>query len=171
VVPVYSGRAPDSSGRTFDQAPSAPTSRLVVAAVAQRRDRGQLLAPLDRPGGQGFEQDPPQVAAEHLGTPAGAVVGLLEQQGAVRVEHAGGLGALVDDGVELVGEAGRGQGGLPVVLVQVELAALGPGLRRRLRLVDRGRDAVDVQDAGQGEAAQARPDDCDRCCHGAPLTE
>ena len=63
---------------------------------------------------------------------------------------------------ELVGEAGRFERELPVVLVDVELAALRAGLRPRLRLVDRGGDAVDVEDAGEGEAAEAGADDRDR---------
>ena len=140
VVPMYSGVASDSSGRTFDQAPSAPTRSSVVdgrpvgegqlvPAVAEGRGAGELLAPLDRLRGQGVEQDPPQIAAEHLGTAAGAVVGLVEQHRAVLVEHARGLAALVDDRAELVGEAGRGERDLPVVLVDVELAALRAGLR------------------------------------------
>ena len=40
------------------------------------------------------------------------------------------LAALVDDRAELVGEAGRGERELAVVLVDVELAALRAGLRR-----------------------------------------
>jgi hypothetical protein len=42
----------------------------------------------------------------------------------VLVEHARSLAALVDDRAELVGEAGRFECELPVVLVDVELAAL-----------------------------------------------
>ena len=57
-------------------------------------DAGELLAPLDRLRGQRVEQDPPQVAAEHLGAPARAVVGLVEQHRAVLVEHARRLAAL-----------------------------------------------------------------------------
>jgi hypothetical protein len=57
---------------------------------------------------------------------------------------------------------------LPVVLVDIELAALGAGLRRGLRLVDRRGDAVDVEDAGEGEAAEARADDRDGCRHHVP---
>ena len=130
-----------------------------------------FLSPLDRLGGQGVEQDPPQVAAKHLGTPTGAVVGLVEQHRAVLVEHARGLAALVDDRAELVGEAGRFERELPVVLVDVELAALRAGLRRGLRLVDRRGDAVDVEDAGEGEAAEARADDRDWCRHGVSFRE
>ncbi len=118
--------------------------------------------------GQGVEQDPAQVAAEHLGTPGRAVVGLVEQHRAVLVEHARRLAALVDDRAELVGEAGRFERELPVVLVDVELAALRAGLRRGLRLVDRRGDAVDVQDACEGEAAEARADDRDWCRHHVP---
>ena len=142
VVPTYSGFASESSGRTFDQAPSAPTRRLgghgrpvgegqLVPAVAEGPDAGDLASPLDRLVGQGVEQDPPQVAAEHLGTPARAVVGLVEQHRAVLVEHARRLAALVDDRAELVGEAGRFERELPVVLVDVELAALRAGLAPR----------------------------------------
>ncbi|MFB4302420.1 TetR/AcrR family transcriptional regulator [Actinomadura sp. NTSP31] len=64
------------------------------------------------------------------------------------VEHARRLGTLVDDRAELVGEAGRCERGLAVVLVDVELAALRAGLGRGVGLVDRGGDAVDVQDGG-----------------------
>jgi hypothetical protein len=89
---------------------------------------GDLAFPLDHLLGQGVEQDPAQVTAEHPRRPAGAVVGLLQQHRAVLVEHARGLGALVDDRAELAGEAGRFERELPVVLVDVELAALRSGL-------------------------------------------
>jgi hypothetical protein len=62
----------------------------------------------------------------------------------------------VNDRAELAGEAGRFERGLPVLLVDVELAALRTGRRRRIGLVDRCRDAVDVEDARKGEAAKAR---------------
>jgi hypothetical protein len=120
-----------------------------------------LAAPLDRPRRQGVEQDAPQVAAEHLGTPAGAVVGIVEQHRAVGVDYARRLAALVDDRAELAGQAGRRERALPVVLVHVELAALRAGRGRGLRLVDRRGDAVNVQHAGEGEAAEARADDRD----------
>ena len=77
------------------------------------------------------------------------------------VEHARGLAALVDDRAELAREADRFERELPVVLVDVELAALRAGLPGGIRLVDRRGDAVDVQDAGEGEAAEARADDRD----------
>ena len=169
---MYSGVASESSGRTRDQAPSAPTSRLVVtvepsAKVTSCRpspsgaDPGDLAPPPDRAGRERVEQELPQVAAEHLGAAAGAVVGLVEQDSAVRVEHPRRLAALVDEAAELVEQAGRLQGELPVVLVDVELAALGAGAGRGLGLVDRRRDAVDVQDAGEGQAAEAGADDRD----------
>ena len=99
VVPTYSGVASDSSGRTFDQAPSAPTRRPAVTvdpsanvelvpAVAEGPDAGDLAPPLDRPVRQRVEQDAAQVAAQHLGTPGGPLVGLVEQHRALRVERA-----------------------------------------------------------------------------------
>ena len=180
VVPVYSGLASDSSGRIFDQAPSAPTRRPLVTvgpwakvelvpAVAEGLDIGDLASPLDHLVGQGVEQDPTQVSAEHLGTPSRAVVGVVEQHRAVLVEHARRLAALVDDRAELLGETGRFERELPVVLVDVELAALCAGLCRGLRLVDGGGDAVDVEEASEGEAAEARTDDGDWRRHDGPF--
>ncbi len=64
-----------------------------MPAIAKGVDVGDLASPLDYLVGQGFEQDPAQVSAEHLGTPAGAVVGLVEQHRAVLVEHARSLAA------------------------------------------------------------------------------
>lgn len=79
----------------------------------------------------------------------------------MRIEYAGGLAALVDDRAELIREAGRLERTLPVVFVQVELAALSPGLRRPVSLVNRDREPVDVQDAGEREAAEPGADDRD----------
>jgi hypothetical protein len=141
----------------------------LVPPVAEGLDIGDLASPLDHLAGQGVEQDPAQVSAEHLGTPGRAVVRLVEQHLAVLVEHAGSLAALVDDRAELVGEAGRFERELPVVLVDVELAALRAGLRRRIRLVDRRGDAMDVEDACEGEAAEARTDDRYWCRHDVPF--
>jgi AcrR family transcriptional regulator len=53
--------------------------------------------------------------------------------------------------------------------VDVELAALRAGARRGLRLVDRRRDAVDVEHARENETAEARTDDRDGCRHRIPL--
>ena len=44
------------------------------------------------------------------------------------------------------------------MLVDIELAALRAGLSRGLRLVDRRGDAMDMEDACEGEAAEARTD-------------
>ena len=77
------------------------------------------------------------------------------------VEHARGLATLVDDGAERLREAGRRERGLPIWLMDVELAALRPSARRRLGLVDRRGDAMDVENAGEDEPAEAGADDCD----------
>ena len=58
-------------------------------------------------------------------------------------------------------EASGLEADLPVVVVDVQQSALGARVGRGLGLVDRGRDAVDVQHAGEREAAQARADDGD----------
>ncbi len=82
------------------------------------------------------------------------------------VEHAQRLAALVDETEELVVETGVLQGELPVVVVDVEHAALRTGGGRGLRLVDRGRYAVDVQDPGERQPAEPRADDRDGGGHG-----
>jgi hypothetical protein len=121
---------------------------------------------LDRPLGQGFDQQLAQFAAQHLGPPARAVVGLFQQHGAVAVERARGLTALVDQGAETVDQAGGLQRDLSVMVMDVEQAALGAGLGRRFGLIDRRGDAVDVQDAGEDEAAETGADDGDVRRHG-----
>jgi hypothetical protein len=134
-----------------------------VAAVAEGPDAADLASPPDHVVGQRVEQDATQVPAQHLGTPGGAFVGLVEQRRALRVERAQRLAALVDDRAELAGEVGRGERALPVVGVNVELTALRADVFRGVGLVDRRGDAV--EDAGEGEAAEARADDRDWRCH------
>src|SRR3954453_10435786 len=112
--------------------------------------------------GRTRDHAPPQISAEHLWTPARAVVRLVEQDRAMLVEHARSLAALVDDRAELVGEAGRFERALPFVLVDVELAALGARPRRRLGLVDGRGDAVPLKNPGEGQAAEPGADDRDR---------
>ena len=150
-----------------------------MAAVAQGTDGTHLVTPPDGALGQGVEQHPAQVAALHLGTPSAAVVGFVEQDGAVRGEDPGGLAALEDQAAELLRQARGRQRRLTVVLVDVEHPALGARGRGRLRLVDGDRDAVDVQDAGQDESAEAGSDDRDvgahrdssRCWYAVPIVE
>jgi hypothetical protein len=72
----------------------------------------------------------------------------------------------VDEVAEPVVQACRVEGELPVVFVDVELAALCAGPGRGLGLVDGRRDAVDVQDAGEREPAEPSADDRD---HSASL--
>ncbi len=100
-----------------------------MPAAAERPDGGDLVPPPDRAGGQGVEQDPPQGTPVHFRTPAGAVVGLVVQDRSVLVEHARGLAALVDDAEEFLEQPGRLEGQLPVVVVDVEHAALDAGGR------------------------------------------
>jgi hypothetical protein len=91
-----------------------------VVTIDPSADIGDLACPPDRPLGQGVEQDPAQVAAQHLGARR-RVAGDVEQQFAVLVQYARRVGALVDDRVELVDQAGVRERALAVVLVDVEL--------------------------------------------------
>ncbi len=97
----------------------------------------------------------------HLGATAAAVVGLVEEERAVRVEHPRRLGAFTDDPAELVEQPGRLQRELSVVVMDVEHPALRAGAGRRIGLVDGSGDAVDVQDASESQPAEAGANDRD----------
>ncbi len=84
----------------------------------------------------------------------------------MRIEHAAGLAACMDEGAEGVMQASRPQRLLAAFLVDIEQATLAARLRRRIRLIYCGGDAVDVQHAGEHQPAQARADDGDM--HGDP---
>jgi len=62
----------------------------------------------------------------------------------------------VNDCTELFGESGDLERELSVVFVEIELSALGADFRRGLRLIDRCGDTMDVEDACEGEATEAR---------------
>ncbi|CAM5627373.1 hypothetical protein SRIMM317S_04937 [Streptomyces rimosus subsp. rimosus] len=160
----------ESSGRTarpgavrahqqggFDGA--AVGERHLVAALAEGAGTADLVPPADGARRERIEQGLPQLAALHLGAPARAVVRLVEQDGPVPVEDAQRLTALQDQAMELVHQVGCLEGELPVVVVDVEQPALMAGRGGGLRLVDGGRYAVDVQDAGECEAAETGADD------------
>jgi hypothetical protein len=119
------------------------------------------VTPADSALRQRVDQHLPQVGALHLGTPARAVVGLVEQNCAVGLQDPHGLAALQDQALELGHQVGGLDGELAVVVVDVEHSALRPRRRRVLCLVDSGLDAVDVQHAGEREAAESGTDDRD----------
>ena len=70
------------------------------------------------------------------------------------VEHVGRLAALVDNGVELLGESRHFECKLSVVLVDIKLTALRASLCRGLGLVDCDRNAVLVEHAGESAGRQ-----------------
>jgi hypothetical protein len=132
-----------------------------MPAGTEGRYGGELLAPLDSLLWQGFDENAPEIAAQHLGAAAGAVIGFLKQHRAMPVEHARSLTALVDEGAERVCEARHRERVLAAFLVDIEHSALRAGFSRGLGLVDRSRYAVDVEDACEGEAAKAGANDGD----------
>lgn len=67
----------------------------------------------------------------------------------------------MDDGAERIGEAGDFKRALSIMFVNVELAALRASTGRGLRFIDGHGNAMDVEDAGEDEAAEARTDDRD----------
>ncbi|GGO47975.1 hypothetical protein GCM10012286_42510 [Streptomyces lasiicapitis] len=74
------------------------------------------------------------------------------------VEDARRLAALAMTVPEALVKTGGTQRGLPGLLVDVQHAALGAGGRGRVEVEDGGLDAVQVQDAGERETAEARAD-------------
>ena len=133
-----------------------------VAAAAERSGPGDLAVPAHGAGRQRVEQQVPQLGALHLGSATRPVVGVVDEDGAVRVEHPVVLAALEDEPAEPLGQAGRGEGRLAGVVVDVEHPALGAGGGGGVGLVDRARDAAHSQDAGEDEAPETAPDDRDR---------
>jgi len=136
-----------------------------VAVLAEGTGAADLVAPPDGAGRERVEQHLTQLAALHLRAATCAVVGFVEHDGPVPVEDPHRLAALQDEAAELVHQAGCLEGELPVVVVDVEHPALHARHRGRLRLVDRGRDSVDMQHAGEGEAAESGADDRDCGVH------
>ena len=67
----------------------------------------------------------------------------------------------MDELPELVVETELAQGALSGLLVQIEQAALGAGVERRVELVDGRRDAVELKDAREDGTGQASSDDRD----------
>jgi len=136
-----------------------------VPALAQGARAGHPVTPPDGPGRERVEQRAAQLAAQHLGAPTRTVVGLLEQDGPAPVEEPHRLTARQDEGAELVHQSRRLQCRLAGVVMDVEHPALRPRGGGGLRLVDRGRDAVDMEDTGQGQPAEAGADDRDVSGH------
>ena len=137
-----------------------------MAARGEGAHAADLVPPPDGAGRERLEQDPAELTALHLGAATRAVVGLFEQDVPVPVEDPHRLAARQDEAAELLGEARRREGRLAGVVVDVEHPALRPRGRGRFRLVDRDRDVVDVQDAGEREAAESGADDRDGGMHG-----
>ncbi len=130
-----------------------------MTTLAKGADAAGLVPPPNGAGRERVEQDPSQLAPLHLGASARAVVGVVEQDGSAPVEDPCRLAALQDEAAEVVDQACRPECRLAVVVVDVEHPALRARRRGGLRLVERGRDSVDVQDTGEREAAQPGADD------------
>ncbi|GKS13126.1 hypothetical protein YDYSY3_41260 [Paenibacillus chitinolyticus] len=77
----------------------------------------------------------------------------------MRIKYPHRLAAFVDKAEELVEQSCCLERKLSVVFVDVELPALRAGLCRGLRLVDCCGDAVDVENAREGQASQAAAND------------
>ena len=84
---------------------------------------------------------------------------MFKQDIAVLVEYPRCLTAGVDDFEELIEESRSLQRELPVVFVDIEHAALRSRVCRGFRFVDRRRNAMDVEDAGESQPAEPRTDD------------
>ncbi len=93
-----------------------------AVGLAVGLDAFDPASPLDGSIGQRVEKDAPQVAAKHFGASGAAVVGLVEKEGAVRVEHPRRLAAFMDDSAEFAEQSGGLQRELSVVVMDVELA-------------------------------------------------
>lgn len=121
------------------------------------------MAPGDGAGRQRADEGGAQVRAVDLGAvQRGVVGGVLPQQDRPGVvEQAVVLALAPGHGQELRLQSGLAQRTLAGVGVQVEHAALGAGGGRGVALVHDGFHAVQVEDAGQEQAAGPGSDDGD----------
>ncbi len=69
--------------------------------------------------------------------------------------------ALMNEGAELLIEAGGTKRDLTRVFVDVEHPALSSGCRSGFEIEYRRIDSAEMDDSGEGEAAEAGADDCD----------
>ena len=134
-----------------------------MTAVAEVACGSNRAPPADRLGRQRIKQDLPQSASFDLGPTVSAaiVVDLVDVDGAMLVEDAHRLAALVDDGAELLVQTGVAQGDLSVFLVDVEHSTLDASVRGCVEFVDGRCDAVHMQYAGQDQPGQSGTDDGD----------
>ncbi len=89
---------------------------------------------------------------------------------AVLVDDALGVFARADEVEEGLEESCGLEGDLAVVLVDVEQSALGPRARRDFGFVDRRRNSMEMENPGEGQAAETGADDRDGGRHGcAPV--
>lgn len=119
-------------------------------------------APAHRAGAERPEEQGAQVAAVDLGVERLAGRGaLVEQDGPVEGEHPHVLTLGPGDAQELLEQAGGVERDLSAVALHVQGAALVAGGDVGLALEDGDGDVVALQDAGEGQAAGAGPDDED----------
>jgi hypothetical protein len=81
--------------------------RYCVSALTNRPDAADPTAPSHGTGRKRVQQHRPQLAALHFRASTGAVIGLVEQVGAVPVEYPKGLTTLEEQTSKCRGQAGR----------------------------------------------------------------
>ena len=168
AVPTYAGFAPDSSGRTLDHAPSAPTSRSVVTVAPFPKLTSCLPPPTDTTA---------TVLCPHRTIPAGSDSSSIRRSSprgtsgrpplplsawysshlAVLVENALRLRLRLDQPAKLRKQPRRLQRQLPVVFVDIQQPSLPSRVRRALRFIDHRGNPMHMQHPRQHQPAQPRP--------------
>lgn len=138
----------------------------MAAGVGDRVDGEGFVAPVDGAGGLRVDQEVAELAAVDLGAFQLALVVVLPQDGSGVAQDAHRLTTAVDDRRERVPQARSVDGFLPVVVVDVEHAALDAGVPVGLELEHCRRDAVNVQDSGGHQPAETAAEDGDRVMGG-----
>jgi len=129
--------------------------------ATERSDGSELVPPLNRVLRQGLEKDTTQVPSQLLLSAARTVITLLEQQHALSIDQARRLTAFMDDRLKSFGQSRSSERGLAILGVDVELAALLPGISRGVGFEDRRRDTIKVKDAREEQPTKARTNDRD----------
>ena len=134
---------------------------VVAAGCGAWLDGDETMIPADEIGRDGVEEHLAEVAAVDFGAVSAGDVGLAEVEDAVFVVDVGLLVFVAGDALELRGEVGGGDGVLAGVSVHVERAALVADGGAGFALEDGDGNVVEVEDAGEDEAAGAGSDDGD----------
>src|SRR5580698_1065426 len=129
-----------------------------VPSAPERRNRRNLMSPLDHFRRDRIDKHSPQIAAVNFGATADVAAGMVEQDGSVFIDNTFCVFARADETEERVEEPCGFEGDLTVIFVNIEQASLRSCARRDFSFVNRCREAMQVQNTSECEATEPGSD-------------